>query len=208
MRPNFGIFEPVFESAHGYLALLHLPGNEAVIAVAQVRDLCLNESAREEDISRLLSEINWRPHLVAAVATIVSGYNARTVRSLWQRIDLGSWVTPQLAVALFLVDPDFEAQSRHRLELRCPIDSIDLVAMLPPERHSAAGPAGLRSRSGKAAATLLELLNRLQPAPDWVSEIWASEETQALLQEDFDGSANITSSWLNRIREITSLVRS
>ena len=38
MEPDFGIFEPVFESAHGYLALLHLSADDAAKAVELVAD--------------------------------------------------------------------------------------------------------------------------------------------------------------------------
>src|SRR5688572_24296551 len=107
MHPEFGIFEPVFESAHGYLALLGLNSGDATEAVELVRNCCGKVSNPSSDIYRLLAEPNWRPHLVAAVAAIVSGFDAETANLLWRRLDRGSWVTPQIAAALFLVDPDF-----------------------------------------------------------------------------------------------------
>jgi hypothetical protein len=204
MHPEFGIFEPVFESAHGYLALLGLSSGDATEAVKFVRNCCGKVSKPSSDICRLLAESNWRPHLVAAVAMIVSGFDAEAASLLWRRLDCGSWVTPQIAAALFLVDPDFPAQARARLEARCPVDTTELRSMSPIERHSATGPAGTVHRSAKAAAALLQLAGMASPIPPWVQEIRAAKDMQALLAQDIDGSDKIAERWLNRIREITA----
>ena len=153
MQPDFGIFEPVFKTAHGYLSLLNLTADDAPKAVELVLDCCRETTNPYRDICRLLADLNWRPHLVAAVAVIVSGHDPEATRGLWHRIDTGSWVTPQIGVALYLVDRDFEAQSRSRLEAGCPVDMSDLMSMAGPERHSATGPAGTAYISAKAAAS-------------------------------------------------------
>jgi hypothetical protein len=202
MHPEFGIFEPVFESAHGYLALLNL-SSDATEAVEFVRNCCGKVSNPSSDICRLLTEVNWRPHLVAAVAVIVSGYNAEAVRLLWHRLDCGSWVTPQIAAALFLVDPDFPSKASARLEARCPVDSTELRSMSSIERHSATGPTGIVPRSAKTAAALLQLAAMDSPIPLWVQEMRASKDMQTLLAQDIDGSDEIAEQWLNRIKEIT-----
>lgn len=206
MEPDFGIFEPVFESAHGYLALLGLSGDDAPTAVQLVRDCCRKVADPYPDICRLLADPNWRPHLIAAVAVIVSGNNPEAVRRLWHRIDTGSWVTPQIGVALFLIDRDFEAQSRSRLEAGCPVDATDLRSMTGIERHSAAGPEGTVERSAKTAATLIHLLKRASP-PGWLESVRSSADMRTLLAKDVDGSEIITDRWLHRIQEITREAR-
>lgn len=207
MNPDFGIFEPVFESAHGYLSLLHLSGDDASRAVELVKDCRRKSSNPYRDICRLLADSNWRPHLVAAVAAIVSGYDSEATRCLWRRLDTGSWVTPQVGVALYLVDRDFEAQSRRRLERGCPVDVSELMSMTGPERHSAAGPAGKADRSAKAAATLLQLLRTMSLVPSWVERLGESAEMRALLAQDIDASATITDRWLRRIQELLQKAR-
>ena len=202
MHPDFGIFEPVFESAHGYLALLGLSSTDSAEAVELVRNCCSKVSSPTSDICRLLEESNWRPHLVAAVAVIVSGFDPEAARLLWHRLDCGSWVTPQIAAALFLIDPDFPAQTRARLEVRCPVNSSELLLMTQIERHSATGPAGTIHRSAKAAAALLQLAQMATPVPTWVQDMRAANDMQVLLAQDIDGSDEIAESWLNRIREI------
>ena len=193
----------MFASAHGYLALLNLSSDDVSEAVELVRDCWGKASDPYADIGRMLADPNWRPHLVAAVAVIVSGYHADVVNRLWLRLDSGSWVTPQIGAALFLIDPDFAARARVRLEAGCPIDVTQLLSLTPPERHSAAGPAGTVHRSAKAAATLLRLLQMTSPLPDWVQNIATSEAMQALLAQDIDRSDTIAERWLQRIKEIT-----
>jgi hypothetical protein len=201
MHPEFGIFEPVFETAHGYLALLGLHSADARAAVELVRNCCRKVPNPSSDICQLLTDSNWRPHLVAAVAVIVSGYQADAVKLLWGRLDSGSWVTPQIATALFLVDPDFAAQARIRLEAGCPVDG-NQPPMNPLERHSAMGPAGTVQRSAKCAAALLHLAEMASPVLSWVHDVRASEQMQVLLAQDVDEANAIADSWLNRIRGI------
>ena len=203
MKPEFGIFEPVFQSAHGYLSLLNLHGDDAGQSVALVEDCCSRTSDPYLDICRLLAETNWRPHLVAAVAVFVLGCHRDAVRLLWHRIDTGSWVTPQIGATLFEVDPDFSAQARKRLETGCPLDASDLIAMSPIERHSATGPADIVHRSAKPARSLLHLVQMISPRRVWMDDLRASTDLQSLLGEDIDGSDAITDGWLRRILAIT-----
>lgn len=204
MDPRFGVFAPVFETAPGYLALLGLRGADAPEAVARVRDCCQRTSDPFPDVCRLLTDTNWRPHLVAAVAAIVRGYHDEAVRLLWRRLDTGSWVTPQIGVALSLVDPDFLRSAHERLEARCPLDASDLQRMTALERHSAAGPAGGVERSAKAAQTLLHLVRRRASQAEWLTDLVAAADFQTLLREDIDGSDGITEGWHERITAILS----
>jgi CheY-like chemotaxis protein len=200
-HPEFGIFDPVFESPHGYLALLGLHSADAALAVEEVRTCCRKVPDPYPDICRLLADRNWRPHLVAAVAVIVSGFQAAAVKQLWYQLDSGSWVTPQIATALFLVDPDFATQAHIRLKAGCPVDP-DQPPMDPLERHSATGPAGTVERSAKCAAALLHLASMLTPVPNWVREAQASADIQILLAQDVDNASGIVNSWLGRIKAI------
>lgn len=202
MRPEFGIFEPIFQSPHGYLALLNLNSADSHDAVALVQKCCTSVPDPFPDIYNLLSDPNWRPHLVAAVTVILAGFNSQATTLLWRQLDCGSWVTPQLAAALFIVDPDFSSQARARLEAKCPIDTSESRRMSPEERHSATGPAGTIDRSAKAAAALLELASIAAPVPSWLQELRSSPDLKALLALDIDASARIASRWFARIQEI------
>lgn len=198
-KPDFGTFEPVFQSAHGYLALLNLSSGDETEAVDLVRRCCQKVSNPDPEICKLLVDSNWRPHLVAAAAAILVKPDRDVVKSLWHRMDSGSWVSPQIGVALHLIDPDFEAESRRRLEAECPLDISDLASMTPLERHVAAGPAGSVERSAKNASTLIQLLKMKTPVPAWVLGLADSERLRMLVAMDIDGSAAIAEKWFRRI---------
>src|SRR5688572_15284893 len=180
MPNEFGVFAPVFESAHGYLALLNLSAEDSIDAVRLVRQCAVADVDRSA-ILELLRDLNWRPTLVATVAATFLPPDSRIIDALWHRFDSGSWVVPQIAVVLSEVDPAFQAQARRRLETRCPLDSTELRALTMIERHSAAGPAGGNERSAKAASALEDIVAAISPQPVWLAPIIATSEHQALV---------------------------
>src|SRR5277367_3696802 len=98
----FGVFSPLLGSGPGYLNLLNLDPLRSKLAVSRVIKCCHSSSDPFLDIARLLDEGNWRPHLVAAVALSVLGYDCAAFTKLWAAFDAGSWVTPQLAVVAYV----------------------------------------------------------------------------------------------------------
>src|SRR5262245_47832834 len=100
MPSEYGVFAPLFETVHGYTALLHA---KYAGDVDRVGDCCRRTDDPFADICRMLEQGNWRPHLVAATAVVLCGYQAEAVRLLWRQLDRGSWVAPQLAAALSFV---------------------------------------------------------------------------------------------------------
>lgn len=201
MPNDFGVFDPIFESPHGYLVLLNLATEDSVAAVSAIRDCCSKPSA-VSDVRLLLEDSNWRPTLVACVSALFMEPTLEMTKRLWGRLDQGSWVAPQVAVVLFMIDPEFEAQARQRLEDHYPIDSTKLLAMTMPERHSAEGPAGGRARSAKAAAALSWLSSLKFPNAAWLQAVQSSAEHQALKSEDIDSTEAITEKWHHRIDEV------
>jgi hypothetical protein len=102
-------FDRLFENT-AYLKLLRLlPW--ASSAIAEIERACGDEGAAQAAAS-MLAERNWRPHLVAAVATLFADFDAT---HLWGAIDRGSWVTPQLLVTAYYVDRDLVANVRARV---------------------------------------------------------------------------------------------
>jgi hypothetical protein len=198
---RFGVFSPLFDSEPGYLDLLHLDSPKGNLAVSRVIKYGRLSSDPFLDIDRLLDEENWRPHLVAAVALSVLGYNRAAFTKLWAAFDAGSWVTPQLAVVAYLRDPDFPGQARVRLEARCPVDAFRVTQSSPLERHLAVGPAGATERSAKAASALIYLLNLLGPS-DWLTAELATPDLTALLSGDRDHASTIAEGWLLSLKTI------
>ncbi len=205
MPKEFGVFSPVFKSPHGYLALLHLSAEDSTDAVRLVRQCAVADTDRSA-ILGLLTDLNWRPTLVAAVAATFLPPDSRITNALWHRLDSGSWVVPQIAVALSAIDPNFQTQARRRLEVRCPLDYTELGALTMLERHSAAGPAGGMQRSAKAAAALEKIVASTSSQPTWLAAIVASPEHQALVASDIDASGSIAQRWSERFTQIRQLL--
>lgn len=200
-QQHFGVFSPLFDSGPGYLDFLSLDPLQSKLAVSRVIKCCHSSSDPFLDIAPLLDEANWRPHLVAAVALSVLGYNRAAFTKLWAAFDAGSWVTPQLAVVAYLRDPDFPGQARVRLEARCPVDASRVTQSSPLERHLALGPAGATARSAKAASALIYLLNLLGPS-DWLTAELATPDLTALLLGDRDHASTIAECWLVSLKTI------
>ncbi len=68
-------------------------------------------------VHALIQDSNWRENLVAIGCIFVSQdlRDPQTLALAWQCFDRESWVTPQWAALLSLVDPQFLQQARHRL---------------------------------------------------------------------------------------------
>lgn len=175
MPSDFGAFAPVFETSHGYLALLNLAGDDPEARVRRVRDCCSAPSAAA-DVEMLIGEPDWRPNLVAVVAAFFLPPWSRNLDRFWKRLDSATWVSPQIAVGLSIIDPDFSAQCRVRLE------RFD--------------------RSAKAANALSWLAARIEPTPAWLPQILNSPEHLALIASDVDEGDLIAADWHGRITAI------
>ena len=206
MPSDFGAFTPVFETAHGYLALLNLSADDSADAVRLVRQCAATDVGRTSVLT-LLADLNWRPTLVAAVAAAFLPSDTRIIDALWHRIDAGSWVVPQIAVVLAAIDTDFELHARQRLEAHCPLDSSELRALTMVERHSAAGPAGGTERSAKTASVLQTLLSATDPRPEWLDALIASSEHQQLVASDIDSAGSIAQRWGERFTHIRQQIQ-
>ena len=136
---EFGPFETVFArgslSVPGYLPLLNLCGGEVQVVLKRI-DGAIDESTNPgRYIRRLLQDVNWRMHLVGAVAILLSrDEESLPVDDLWGAFDAGSWVAPQLAVTAFFSDKEFVQRARARVEARvqsgCLKDCCRLNAIL------------------------------------------------------------------------------
>lgn len=199
-RKRFGVFEPVLGESGEYSTLLYLGSREAVKAVSEVVKCCRAARDIRPEIGGLLDDANWRPHIVGAVAICANEYDAYTMSRLWRAFDLGSWVTPQLAVTAYLRDPEFAEHARTRIAARCPVDVSQLVMMTAVERHSATGPAGERLRSAKATAALMCLTGLLRPAPAWLEKEKEASDLVALVAEDVDHADRIVEDWLAKMK--------
>ena len=198
---QFGPYASIFASGTSYLSLLRLCSEETEPTIDRIQS-ALGKNAHAQGIHAMLSEPNWRPHLVAALAITLNRGEFFNFNPLWCAIDAGSWVTPQLVVTALFSDPAFASQVVSRIETHCSVTPPQIGVMI--ERHSATGPAGLQERRAKMAASLMSVVP-LVPSLTAHAHKWReSPAIQQLLIEDttFDNSGKITLEWSNELKRI------
>ncbi|MCL9806891.1 hypothetical protein NAT51_15250 [Flavobacterium amniphilum] len=112
----------------------------------------------KKDLQLLLNDENWRLHIVASIVLLMlKKENSQDISDLfWQRIEKGSWVSPQILVSLSYSDFNFENRSKQILN-----DGINInyAALSPIEHHSARGGTTKRMAGKKVLAAIDYLVN-------------------------------------------------
>jgi hypothetical protein len=103
---------------------------------------------------------------------------------LWRTFDRGSWVAPQLSVALSWADPGFIMEARRRITSRCPVDDDD-------------GFFGGDTRhvSARNLASLLRAAACVSSDTSWVAAEHRAHDVQELLNADRDAAGAIVEFW-------------
>lgn len=201
MLEEFGPFRVAFdktrEDVPGHLALLNLFSDDVPEELRRIQRVVRGEPDAPIYIDRLLSDANWRPHLVAAAAILFSPKPTRHHSRLWAAIDAGSWVTPQLVVTAYLSDTGFIERAMSRVSRRCPV--IVPGGLSPVERHSATGPGGTVDRSAKMMASLVAVCEQIGSIRSWLDEEISKRDATKLISADFDGSGAIVEDWLKSV---------
>lgn len=105
-------FRPLFGEDHLYLELLHLPSGRPHHLFAAVERAVASSPDADAELAALFAERNWRCHLVAAATLLACGSTRSRLDGLWGALESGSWAAPQLAVAAWLLDEEFERRAR------------------------------------------------------------------------------------------------
>lgn len=202
---KFGPFVAVFERREdggmgGYHDLLSLYWDRSATVVEQIASIVEKDDSIGY-IRVLLDDPNWRPQIVGAVACLIES-EADVLDNIWQAVDAGSWVTPQLCVVAYFIDPQFLVRARDRIEARCLVSPPE--GLTPAERHSATGPEGVTMRSAKMLASLLALCELSPPLAGWVRELRADQGIREILDvdESWNKSDRITSNWFNKVTQL------
>lgn len=208
---RFPSFEPMFtrsrsDSAPAYLCLLNLFGaSESRAAIEQVRTSGQRSgSCLDAELGALLSDHNWRPQLVGAVALLVFGKNRVRLEALWAALDRPCWVSPQLAAVASLTDPDFDPRARERIDRRCALDIAAVSQMGWPSRHSALGPESFAGHSKKLLSALMRLCEPRPGASVWLTAYDAAHDIKEMIATDFDRGGDIATGWSNQITALLS----
>ncbi len=119
---KFGIFDSFWDNQPNHLPFLNLRidlSDTDTFNLGKSLTLInkiITENSVEEilgDTKILLSELNWRLHLVAFVTILKleQSEQQKFIDLLWKRLCLGTWVSPQLLVTLSKIDFEFEEKS-------------------------------------------------------------------------------------------------
>jgi hypothetical protein len=195
---EFGAFAAVLKSPGepAPLTLLSMRGEEAGAVIGRIEQaLSADDSVRA--VGALFASPDWRPHLLGAVALILDANRRLDSSPLWQAIDAGSWVTPQLVTTAYLIDPSFAGRLRDRIDAKCAVTVPRNLS--PAERHRATGPATPEQRSAKLLASLVRIGMLAPSLTGWLRTAASRPELAALQAADRDKSGNIAENWLENI---------
>lgn len=123
---NFGIFNTFWDEHPHHLSFLNFSESafdekewNLQISINKLSTILGSGSKEEleEGIDLLLLDLNWRCHLVAIVALLTSNIidRKRFISSLWNLLNRGSWVSPQILVALSIIDKNFTNKAERLL---------------------------------------------------------------------------------------------
>jgi hypothetical protein len=117
LRPReFGPFSVFWQARPpNYLPFLGLGSPAVQPALRTLSTVLRTTDGPRRYVELMLQANDWRPHLVAAVAALLSDDPTSYVPALWRTFDAGSWVSPQLVVALYLSDPTFKDEAKQRI---------------------------------------------------------------------------------------------
>ena len=201
LEDRFGPFAHVFERGElevsGHLELLGLNSSGVQVVIDRIV-VAVAAGDTPRWLTALLHDVNWRPHLVGAIALIVEPTLDSSL--LWYAIDRGSWAIPQLVVVAAHVDPRFRERIRERADAQCPVAVPSGLG--PIERHSATGPEGQTDRSAKMLASILAMSAEFPDLAEWRAKTLDDYRTKAMLAVDasWNKSDQIVLSWLDALR--------
>lgn len=176
----WGPFRVLFEDdPHPYLALLG-PREDGYGVVERVADLAPRPETRRW-LLRFARQGDWRLHVVLVAAAPLSPRPRRYVRPLWGAFDMGSWASPQVAAALFGIDPRFVRRAKRRVRALCPIRPHP---ELYSEEELAADPDAAAWASAKNLSALLGLLENLPEQEAWVARMRRRPRVRERLELD------------------------
>lgn len=186
---DFGPFAAFWrDRPRAYLSFLGMSTPDVQPALTTLSDVLRTNADGRRYIEVMLQGRNWRPHLVASVAALLSPDRTTYSTALWRTFDRGSWVAPQLAVALYFTDPEFSREAKDRVVELCPVTAA-------PDRSAIEG--NVRPRN---VASLLRVASYLPSGANWVDSELKRAEIRALVRADCDSSGDIADWWLKAVQ--------
>ncbi|AUC16530.1 hypothetical protein BTO06_15840 [Tenacibaculum sp. SZ-18] len=193
---KFGIFDKFWDNQPNHLPLLNLKIDlsdtetfnlgkslkliDGIISENEIHDIY-------NDTRKLLTELNWRLHLVALITILKleKSEQQKFIGFLWKRLCLGTWVSPQLLVTLSKIDFNFKEKAQLILK------EIGLNEF----RGNYLSKQELAERKFNYALTNNKILNSLRYLKDG----------NFLTEIDDDNGAKIALNWNEQLSELNKL---
>jgi hypothetical protein len=171
---------------------------EATRVVQQLATWVRQDDEHPGTIVDLLGRPGWRDHLPGAVAVLLSPRSGDLCGAMWGAIERGSWVSPQLAVALSRCDAQFVARARERISAGCPITPPRLDSVLL--QHVVTGTSVREAHSAKEMTALLYLLRTIGDA-EWAKATSHLPLVAHCVERDRDQGHRIAAFWSDALQE-------
>jgi hypothetical protein len=176
---DFGIFKGFWNGHPNHLPLMGLnndnnqPAEWNLNKSLERLDLICDENDQEliiEGIHKLLKNEDWRPHLVAIMASfkLSPEEQQKLIPNLWIRLEKGSWISPQILSVLSIIDTQFELKAKEILNNGF---SIDFLPMGMAEHHSARGPENSKGASEKVISSIKSLIENQNDDFGWKGKL-------------------------------------
>lgn len=191
---NIGIFSNFWDGKPNHLPLLSLvemPYDDSQTFNVKISFLILEsiletntEESIQEGIKLLLENEDWRTHLVATVSLLAIKQSKREnlIDLFWKRLSQGSWVSPQILVALSMCDSFFSSKGKKILTEGFKINYSKLSAV---DHHVSRGGIPATISEKKVLAAIDYLLN------DSIND-----------SDDNDAGGSIAKNWKERVDEL------
>lgn len=193
----------VRSGVEAYLALLWLnpPGGEE--AVGRFISAAAHSQGDDEEVRRWLGE-GWREQLPAVVWLLAKpdAPSPEMVADLWKAFEeRQSWVSPQIIVTLYLLDPAFPQNALSRLSASGPTERLGPEPPTVGPLQGTAAFRDLRDADPKAISALLAVVSQIPECVSTATMAASTPDLAALLENDRDQGDKIALMWQERIIE-------
>ena len=175
----------------GHLILLSVDLKQTHIVLNRITERLKTEISQIQ-IDELCHSLNWRMHIVAAWILLLDDQKLYNSNGLWNAIDAGSWVTPQLIVTAYLRSSDFEEQASKRLSKSYPALTSHVFSEEQQRRNN---------RPKRIKSVLAKRFNSLQAVMGYekAASILGKEPLDEAIANDIDDCDDIVRVWQARV---------
>ncbi len=131
-----------------YLEALNIQKESSKEEFDKINKLLLECENPIPDVLILLQVRNWRPHLIGCLAAFLLPKNPLIITELWSAFDRSSWVSPQIAATLSIVDENFINNALVRLSVGALIKEPSSIAIQFHQSEHIENPKGFMSLWG------------------------------------------------------------